>query len=96
MSSLINNFKARSRSSIILDGDGDGNVKEYIVTFFDGYDVTFRTVVDDEVWSLKIHEPTGNALKMADICRQIMTDMETKTFKESKYVELLDDIHEKE
>ena len=40
----------------------------------DGYSVTFRTVVEDEVWSLNIHIPQGNAFKKADLCRQIITD----------------------
>jgi hypothetical protein len=72
--SLIDNFKAKGVSPIIVDG----------------YSVTFRTVVDDEVWSLWIHMPQGNALKMVDLCRQIITDVEANTFEESKYVELLD------
>ncbi|MDR1182922.1 MAG: hypothetical protein LBL13_13195 [Bacteroidales bacterium] len=76
MVSLIDNFKAKGVSPIIVDG----------------YSVTFRTVVDDEVWSLWIHMPQGNALKMADLCRQIITDAETNTFEESKYVELLTEI----
>jgi hypothetical protein len=54
-------------------------------TILDGYSVTFRTVVDDEVWSLDVHEPQGNALKMADFCRQIITDAKANTFEESKY-----------
>jgi hypothetical protein len=75
MVSLIDNFKAKGVSPIILDG----------------YIVTFRTVVDDEVWSLKIHVPQGNALKMTDICLKIMNDnIEAYTFKESEYTKLLD------
>jgi hypothetical protein len=75
MVSLIDNFKAKGVPP----------------TIFDGYSVTFRTVVDDEVWSLKIHIPQGNSLKMADICRQIIAyDIETYTFKEAEYIKLLD------
>jgi hypothetical protein len=76
MVSFIDNFKSKGIPPIIVDG----------------YIVTFRTVVDDEVWTLTIHEPRGNALKMSDFCRQIMTDIETNTFKEYKYVESLDAI----
>jgi hypothetical protein len=72
MVSLIDNFKAKGASPMI----------------FDGYSVTFRVVVDDEVWSLNIHEPRGDALKMSDFCRQIITDAETNTFDESKYIEV--------
>ncbi|MDR1171162.1 MAG: hypothetical protein LBL24_01775 [Bacteroidales bacterium] len=70
MVSFIDNFKAKGVPPII----------------FDGYSVIFRTVVDDEVWSLDVHEPQGNALKMADLCRQIITDAKANTFEESKYV----------
>jgi hypothetical protein len=54
-------------------------------TVADGYSVTFRAVVEDEVWSLAIHMPNGEALKMADMCRQIMTDAEKNELDESKY-----------
>jgi hypothetical protein len=52
----------------------------------DGYSVIFRTVVDDEVWSLDVHMPQGNALQLADLCRQIITDAKANTFEESKYI----------
>jgi hypothetical protein len=32
-----------------------------------GYSVVFRNVVDDEVWSLRIRSPKGDALKMSDL-----------------------------
>ncbi|MDR0864784.1 MAG: hypothetical protein LBO74_07620 [Candidatus Symbiothrix sp.] len=72
--SFIDNFKGKGVPSLIADG----------------YSVTFRTVVDDEVWSLWIHQPQENALKMANLCRQIITDAETNILNESKYIELLD------
>jgi hypothetical protein len=56
----------------------------------DGYTVTFRTVVDDEVWSLNIHMPEGDALKMSDFCRQIIKDVEANKFNESNYTTLLE------
>ena len=70
---FIDNFKAKGVPSIIEDG----------------YSVTFRTVVDDEVWSLWIHQPESNALKMADLCRQIITDAIENQFDESKYMSVL-------
>ena len=72
--SLIDNFKAKGVPPIILDG----------------YSVTFRTVVEDEVWSLSIHMPKGDALKMADLCRQIITDANAGELDESKYIEWLE------
>ncbi|GHT24258.1 hypothetical protein FACS189430_08860 [Bacteroidia bacterium] len=76
MAALISNFEAKGVPPIISDG----------------YSVTFRTVVDDEVWSLWIHMPKGDALKMSDFCRQIIKDVETNNFNESKYIELLDNV----
>ena len=64
MVSTINNFKAKSVSMLVNDG----------------YSVTFRTVVEDEVWTLNIHMPQGDALKMADLCRQIMADADADKF----------------
>ena len=55
----------------------------------DGYCVTFRTVVEDEVWSLWIHEPQGNALKMSNLCRQIIADAKENQLDEAKYISVL-------
>ncbi|GHT63379.1 hypothetical protein AGMMS50239_19210 [Bacteroidia bacterium] len=57
----------------------------------DGYSATFRCVVEDEVWTLTIQVPQGEFLKLTDICKQIMENIETNTLNESKYVELLDE-----
>ncbi|MDR2037531.1 MAG: hypothetical protein LBQ60_06370 [Bacteroidales bacterium] len=75
MVSFIGNFKAIGVPHIISDG----------------YSVTFRTVVDDEVWSLYIHEPQENALKLSDLCRQIMTDAMDGKPDEAKYIKLLNE-----
>ena len=74
MVSIIDNFKGRGVPPLIMDG----------------YSVTFRTVVEDEVWSLNIHMPNGNALKISDLCRQIITDALAGKLDEEKYVSELD------
>ena len=62
-----------------------------MVVMEDGNEVTFRSVVDDEVWSLKIHEPRGAALKMTNICIQLFKETNiNNTFNEAKYSELFD------
>ncbi|GHT69999.1 hypothetical protein AGMMS50239_37700 [Bacteroidia bacterium] len=76
MAALIDNFKAKGVPPIIMDG----------------YSVTFRTVVEDEVWSLKIHLPRGNALKMSDFCKQIILDADTSKLDETKFIELLEEM----
>ena len=55
-----------------------------------GTSVSFRTVVEDELWTLDIHVPTGNAHKMSHLCSQIITDVRTNEFDEQKYIKLLD------
>ena len=75
MVSIIGNFKGSGIAPLINDG----------------YRVTFRTVVDDEVWSLSIHCPQEKALKMADICIQILKDAKNNQLDEAKYIKLLDD-----
>jgi hypothetical protein len=73
--SLINNFTVKGMPHIGLDG----------------YSVTFRTVVDDEVWSLWISNPRGkNAVRMSDLCRQIITDAKSGKLDEKRYMSVLD------
>lgn len=52
----------------------------------DGDPVTFRTVVNVELWSLWIACTQGNTRKMADLCRKIVTDVRTNKFSELKYI----------
>lgn len=74
--SVIDNFKARG----------------YPLTMTGGFWVTFRNIVDDEMWSLKIQEPRGNTLKLAKICIKILEEStDTGQLNESMYIQLLDD-----
>ena len=75
MVSLIYNIKAKGTQKFILDG----------------YGVNFRAVVEDEVWSLIIHIPSGNAVKMFDLCKQICDDADANKLDEAKYIKILDD-----
>lgn len=54
----------------------------------DGDDITFRCVVEDEVWTLTIHVPKGDIRKLSDICEEIIKDVEADKFEESKYIGL--------
>ena len=74
MVSFIENIKARGTQKTINRG----------------YEVTFRAVVDDEVWSLIIQEPSGDALKMSSLCRQILVDANRNKLDEAKYIKILD------
>ncbi len=60
-------------------------------TTFDGYSVSFRTVVDDEVWSLGIHMPKGKAGLMANLCMDLISDANDGKLDESVYLSVLDD-----
>ena len=75
MASFINNFKAKGIPEIIKDG----------------YSVAFRTVVEDEVWSLGIHMPKGKASLMANLCMDIILDANNDQLEESTYLSVLDD-----
>ena len=65
-------------------------VKDLPHVINDGYDVTFRTVVEYEVWSLSIHVPQGKAEKLSNLCRQIVKDAIDNKLDESKYMSILD------
>jgi hypothetical protein len=52
-----------------------------------GHSVVFRNVVDDEVWSLSIQNPKEHPLK--ELCMQILADVKTDKFDESKYMTAL-------
>ncbi|MDR0833075.1 MAG: hypothetical protein LBN93_02660 [Candidatus Symbiothrix sp.] len=68
----------------------DGFVGKGIPPFItDGYEVTFRCVVEDEVWTLTVHAPQGYIGKLADICKQIIKDIEMGHLDESEYITLL-------
>jgi len=72
---FIANFKAKVNPGLRVGG---------------GYAVIFRTVVDEnEQWSLWIHTPKGDALRMANLCRQIIEDMQFNKLDESKYITVL-------
>jgi len=74
MVSLIDNFKTKGLPVISVGG----------------ISATFRTVVDNEVWSLWIINPQGkDTRKMADLCRQIIKDSIDNEFDESKYMTVL-------
>lgn len=73
---LNTNFKGEGVPPVILDG----------------YIVTYRCVVGDEVWTLTIHIPNGKAQLLYDICQQIITDANNNEINESKYIEQLDRI----
>lgn len=60
------------------------------------YDATFRTVVEDEVWSLRICKPQSEALQLSDLFRQIIADKIKGEggINEDKYLKLLNEINE--
>ena len=73
MGSFIENFKAKG-------------VPPHAV---DGYSVSFRTVVADEVWSLRIHMPRGNAEIMTNLFMKIIKDANDDQLDESMNLSVL-------
>jgi hypothetical protein len=59
---------------------------------FDGYEVTFRCVVEYELWELTIHEPGGYMKNLTNLFNQLIKDAEANTLDESKYITLLDEL----
>ena len=84
MVSFLENFKARRDPPEV-------NSEDIPIFRFTsgGHSVTFRTVVEDEVWSLWIREPQGMASKMEDLCMQIIKDARNNQLDESKYISVL-------
>ena len=70
MVSFIDNFKAKGVPPMMVDG----------------YTVSFRNVVADEVWSLGIHMPGGNANILANLCMNIIIDADDDQLEESTYL----------
>ena len=95
MVSFIDNFKAKRdfpyKDGVLAPNSGDS--LRHVIIVNGGDRVNFRTVVDDEVWSLQIHIPTGNALKMSDLCNQIISDVQANTFNEQKHLSVLNTFH---
>ena len=60
-----------------------------------GYTVTFRTVVDDEVWALHIRNPLTRALEWSNLFRQIIAEAKVGEFDEEKYMSILSTLGEK-
>ena len=59
-----------------------------------GYSAIFRTIVDDEVWYLKIYGPYGNSLKLSEICIEIMDNAYYHNkFDEAHYLKLLQELY---
>jgi hypothetical protein len=59
-------------------------------SILDGSTVTFRCVVEDEVWTLTIHEPDSEIFQLPDICEQLIADIQSKNVDESKYITLFE------
>lgn len=82
--------KLQSKMAMLIDNFRAEGVPP---TISDGYTVTFRCVVKDELWTLSIHVPQEKALFLSEICKQMIMDAKTQTLNESKYLESLDQIN---
>lgn len=90
MVSVIDNFKA-IYEMLPIDEDGnriDPNME--MEQFLDGHTVTFRAVVEYELWTLKVHAPNGIAGKMDELCISILKNAKNNEFDETYYEKLLD------
>lgn len=69
----IDTFKAKGKPAMISDGEL----------------ITFRCVVEDELWTFTIHSPYGHIRELSNLFRQIIVDVEADSFDETKYIDLL-------
>jgi hypothetical protein len=61
------------------------------LSILDGYRVTFRCVIEDEVWTLTIHNPKNEILKLVDVCNQMIKDIKTNNVNElTNYITLFE------
>lgn len=58
----------------------------------DGSEVTFRCILDDELWTLSVHCTQGKTLQFSNLFRQIIKDIFDNNMNETNYRKLLDDI----
>jgi hypothetical protein len=70
ISSMIKNFVMKGEPAGILDG----------------YTVTFRCVVGDEVWTLTCHVPDGELEQLTEVCKHLIEDIKNNNFDELKYI----------
>jgi len=81
---FIFNFKSKKNNQPITDGNF------ITISFNDSHFVSFRTVVEDELWLLRVCMPEGYALKMENLCRQIIKETIENEFDEGKYIRMLE------
>jgi hypothetical protein len=55
----IQNFKGKGRPSMS----------------FDGFHVTFRCIVEDELWTLTVFQPDGELKQLVNLCKQLTEDI---------------------
>jgi hypothetical protein len=55
----------------------------------DGYSFTLRCVVEDELWTLNVHEPRGYMDDLTSLLSRIVRDAEAGNLDEQKYTALL-------
>jgi hypothetical protein len=70
--------------NFVMKGDPAG--------ILDGNTVTFRCVVGDEVWTLTIHEPDNELLRLTDLCNQLIEDIKAHNVNEANYIALFEDM----
>ena len=73
--------------------EGETRPVMYNSDFLGGKSATFRCVVGDELWSLKVHEPQNGVLEMSNLLNMMITDAEAgQPIDEAKYIKSLREI----
>lgn len=70
---MIDTFTAKGKPDAISDGDI----------------VTFRCVVQNDLWTFTIHQPSNKVKVLSDLFRTMIADVEAGRFDEAKYLDML-------
>ena len=81
--------KLHEKTSILIENFKGAGIP---LDINDGFEVTFRCVIDNELWTLSIHYPQGKALQFSNLFREIITDGFDNKLDQDKYIEILDNI----
>jgi hypothetical protein len=89
---LIMNYKNKG-PDFITQPDGSQMIISRVV--YDGSQLTFRCIVDNEIWSLFIGKSFDEIDKLTEICNEIIADsIKNGKINEEKYIKILNELIE--
>jgi hypothetical protein len=90
--SITNDFAEKLYSVVVATIQNFKGKGAPLSICLDGFSVTFRCTVEDELWTLTVHLPTDKTLRLTDICKQLFADVQSKNVDESHYIALFEEM----